>query len=136
MSLRSFMTTQPREIGSISTSTETKMRLADLSKSWKCKSCRTQHSHLLPEDVHKMIVESPCDNTPSEILITRNPIADIDKMISFTEDEESLHILQKQKYMKKSSSILISKEKNVFKMILAFLLSCFALILVKSSIFI
>ena len=41
------MTTQPREIGSISTSLETRSRLAQSSRTWVCRECGLDHSKLL-----------------------------------------------------------------------------------------
>lgn len=50
LSLRGFMTSQPREIGSIS-STSTQQRLfAKASQAFVCPVCRTRHSLLLSDD--------------------------------------------------------------------------------------
>eukprot|EP01038_Epipyxis_sp_PR26KG_P010241 gene10241-13775_t len=48
MSLRAFMTTQPREIGAIFTSIDQQISLSKISRGWYCRHCGMRHSSMLP----------------------------------------------------------------------------------------
>ena len=50
LSLRNFMPTQPREIGSISTAVDEQRKLATASRKWTCPLCGVRHSRVIGED--------------------------------------------------------------------------------------
>ena len=64
LSLRSFMLTQPREIGGIHTRPETQKSLAETSKDFFCRTCGVNHAALAPgsseytKNVHNLRVVS------------------------------------------------------------------------------
>ena len=65
LSLRGFMTTQPREIGSISTTAIHQRSYAMLSRNYICRHCGVDHSKLLPcssEHLHTLSGPS-CEDT-------------------------------------------------------------------------
>ena len=72
MSLRGFMTTQPREIGSISSDATTQKRLALLSKHFKCPICNVLHSRLTPvKDRGKSIDPAPSGSFSVSLMILK-----------------------------------------------------------------
>lgn len=50
LSLRGFMSTQPREIGSIATDIDTQQYLALASQRFRCPHCNLDHSHLCTDN--------------------------------------------------------------------------------------
>lgn len=59
LSLRGFMTTQPREIGSINTDAASQRNYATLSRYYSCPHCGIKHTHLSPEDNSNMRFSTP-----------------------------------------------------------------------------
>jgi hypothetical protein len=49
LSLRNFMPTQPREIGSISTAVDEQRTLASASRKWLCPVCGVRHSRVVED---------------------------------------------------------------------------------------
>ena len=73
MSLRGFITTQPREIGGILTTAEEQRHLAEASRSWVCPICKVKHGVLLGEAElassiapRRLILSSNCFSHPAE----------------------------------------------------------------------
>lgn len=52
LSLRGFMTTQPRELGSMSAPRDLQRHLASSSRHWACPICGVRHSLLLAEVIY------------------------------------------------------------------------------------
>ena len=102
MSLRGFMTTQPREIGSISTTISEQIALAKVSKYWYCKFCKVSHSRLLSS-----LVVNNNEDSFSRVII--DPIA-------FDEDENYVNKeigLLKRESLKKVINRKINKERKI-----------------------
>jgi hypothetical protein len=72
MSLRGFITTQPREIGSIRSTVDIQKKLALCSRFWCCKSCGVKHANLLNTRYNEtneelLNIKKYISNTPSTI---------------------------------------------------------------------
>lgn len=84
MSLRGFITTQPREIGGILTTVEEQRRLAAASRSWVCPVCKVKHGLLVGEEATeaklnsrpRLILSSNCFLPAAEPII--NPVDSAD----------------------------------------------------------
>lgn len=102
MSLRGFMTTQPREIGSISTTLNEQIALAKMSKYWYCKTCKVSHSRLLSSSL-----ESDNNDVFSKIII--DPIRFVDSDIN---NNNEIGLLKRES-LKKIINRKIKKQKGV-----------------------
>jgi ubiquitin-protein ligase len=82
LSLRNFMITQPREIGSISSTPAKQLALAQHSRMYDCPICKASHSSLvLPSGIS----EGSVGGVPrSKIKVVSSTLADIDKLIQQT----------------------------------------------------
>lgn len=82
LSLRGFMTSQPREIGSIS-STSTQQRLfAKASRAFLCPVCRTRHSLLLPDGCRVSSSEMDGTDAADRVELERHSLQQNEKVPS------------------------------------------------------
>jgi hypothetical protein len=80
MSLRGFMTTQPRELGSIKTDPIVRRQLAQQSRLWVCPECNTPHSCLGRE-------ESFSKGAISQSLLVKPPTSRINNRMKETQNK-------------------------------------------------
>lgn len=82
LSLRGFMTSQPREIGSIS-STSTQQRLfAKASRAFLCPVCRIRHSLLLPDGCRVSSSERDGTDAADRVELERHSLPQNEKVPS------------------------------------------------------
>lgn len=90
MSIRNFMTTQPREIGGISSTPQDKVLLATRSRTWTCKGCGTNHARIYP--LTDNINDNNHDNSNSNSnnnCVLNSSLIEIDRILEAIERESS-----------------------------------------------
>jgi len=139
MSLRNFMTTQPREIGSISTTPQDKSSLAIKSQSWKCRSCGANHA-MMNSHLRNHFALNNQQNHHHHLL--NASLTDIDKIIKSIEDNQRTpaNPLQKRLRVKRgvtsksSTSAKKSLKSNNIqkqKLFLSLIISSIAILVLK-----
>ena len=80
MALRGHMLTQPREIGSISSTPDRHRQFAKLSRYYKCKNCGVSHSFLLGEEPSfELVAPSERNTIPKNNILSRETSKKIKK---------------------------------------------------------